>query len=311
MGGFAGLCLGLLYSLQNKLIYVPVLPGLPRDYVVFPPTYGLDYEDIWITAADGVALNAWLMWPQHWAPARLYERPVLVFFQENAGNMSFRLPFLKALSRALDCSTFILGYRGYGRSQGRPSEQGIMLDAKAAMEHLLSRSDIDPSKIVLMGRSLGGAVAIYAATQYRDKIRGLIVENTFTSLEDVAPHTMPFLSPLLGPGRPCNWLLRNKWYSDRRVKELKSLPILFLSSLSDEMLHPGQMEALYLTHGRAPWHFEPFQGARHMDCYETHGDQYWPIVEEFVDRLFHEKLNGDARESKLTHLTHGRTLRHM
>lgn len=137
-----------------------------------------------------------------------------------------------------------------------------------------------------MGRSLGGAVAIYAATQYKSHICGLIVENTFSNLEEAAPHAMPMLRPLIGPGRPCNWLLRNKWYSNQRLKELKDLPILFLSSLADEMLHPSQMHSLYLTHGQSPWQFIPFEGAGHMDCYETHAPHYWPALRDFVDLLF-------------------------
>lgn len=228
------------------------------------------------------------MWPQHWTPSQKLNRPVFVFFQENAGNMAYRLPFLKSLIRALDCSAFILSYRGYGNSEGTPSEAGIQRDAETAMNHLLSRADIDPSKIIVMGRSLGGAVAIYTATKYKDSIRGMLIENTFSSLEDAAPHALPILRPLVGPGKPCNFLLRNKWYNDRRVRQLQDMPIMFLSSLADEMLHPGQMKALYLSYGRPPWRFVPFEGARHMDCYETHAASYWSAVQEFVASLFPE-----------------------
>lgn len=290
------MALGVLFALQEKLIYVPALPGLPRSYPFYPDAFGLQYEDIWIHAADGVRLNAWLLWPSHWGPTRRPAHPVIVFFQENAGNMALRLPFLKALVRVLDCSAFILSYRGYGLSDGKPFERGLQLDADAAMAYLAGRSDIGGKQIVLMGRSLGGAVAIYAATQHKKDIRGLIVENTFTSLEDTVPNHMPFLRPLIGPGKPCNWLLRNKWPSDQRIKGLTDLPVLFLSSLADEMLHPGQMQALYLTHAAPPWSFVPFEGARHMDCYETHAPLYWPAVQEFIDRLFpeHNPDSGDG-----------------
>lgn len=264
VGGLAGLAVGALYLLQEKIIYVPVVPGLPRDLPFQPDVFGLDYDDIWMTTPDGVRLNAWLMWPNHWTPADRKRRPVLIFFHENAGNMAYRLPFLKSLVRVLDCSAFILSYRGYGRSEGHPTEAGIQLDADTAIAHLLSRSDIDPERLVLMGRSLGGAVAIYAATRFKANIRGLIIENTFTNMEDTAAHTMAFLRPIIGPGRPCNWLLRNKWPNDKRIQELKNMPILFLSSLADEMLHPGQMLSLYLSHASAPWSFVPFEGGRQV-----------------------------------------------
>lgn len=129
------------------------------------------------------------------------------------------------------------------------------------------------------------AVAIYAATQYKDRVVGLIIENTFTNLEDAAPGALPFLRLLIGPGRPCNFLVRNKWYSNQRVAELRDVPVLFLSSLSDEMLQPQQMVELFRVHGRAPWVFVPFEGARHMDAYETHGPQYWPALQTFFRSL--------------------------
>jgi abhydrolase domain-containing protein 13 len=288
VGGLAGVALGLLYFFQEKILYVPSIPGLPRDYPYYPDAFGLEYEDIWMTAPDNVKLNAWLMWPSHWKAEDRKRRPVLIFFQENAGNMAYRLPFLKSLIRVLDCSAFILSYRGYGRSEGSPTEMGLQMDADTAIAHVLQREDIDAKNIVLMGRSLGGAVAIYAGTRHKSKIRGIIIENTFTSIEETVPNMMGFLRPLIGPGKPCNWLVRNKWYSNKRIENLKDVPMLFLSSLADEMLHPGQMLTLYLSHAAPPWSFVPFEGARHMDCFETHAPLYWPAVQEFMGRLFPE-----------------------
>lgn len=92
-----------------------------------------------------------------------------------AGNMALRLHFIKYMTQILDCSVFILSYRGYGLSGGVPSERGLQLDAEAAIEALLSRNDVDPNKIVVFGRSLGGAVAIYTASKHKEKIKGLIV----------------------------------------------------------------------------------------------------------------------------------------
>ncbi len=95
---------------------------MPSDYPYFPEDFNMHYEDLWIKAKDGTRLNAWLMWPRQWGeelPAkRLASRPLVMFFQENAGNMAFRLPNLKQLTRFLDCSVFILSYRGsvVGRS---------------------------------------------------------------------------------------------------------------------------------------------------------------------------------------------------
>lgn len=127
------------------------------------------------------------------------------------------------------------------------------------------------------------------------------VENTFTNLEDVAGYAIPFLKFLVGSGRPCNWLLRNKWFSNQRLFELTSLPILFLSSLEDEVLPAVHMQMLYAIHGNKPWSFVPFEGARHMDCYESHAPMYWQAVAEYLDRLFSDldELNSRSH-SKLT-----------
>jgi hypothetical protein len=88
VGGLAGAALGLLYFLQEKVIYVPVLPGIPRDYPYYPDEFGLKYEDVWFSAADNTRLHAWLIWPSHWAPEQRRERPVIVFFQENGESTS-------------------------------------------------------------------------------------------------------------------------------------------------------------------------------------------------------------------------------
>ena len=93
-----------------------------------------------------------------------------------------RLPFLKPLTRQLDCQAFILSYRGYGASAGSPSELGLQLDACCAVEHVLRRPDLDPTRVLLFGRSLGGAVAAYAAGRYRAHVAGLVLENTFTGV---------------------------------------------------------------------------------------------------------------------------------
>lgn len=285
LGGIATFTLGLLYALQEKIIYVPVIPGVPRKYVASPVDYGMDYEDVWIKVKDGTKLHAWLMWRKGLDMGQVRELPLVIFFQENAGNMSMRLHFLRAAVYILNCKVFILSYRGYGESTGSPSEMGLQKDAHAAMRYLVQRSDYAPQKTVVMGRSLGGAVAIYTATHYKNDIRGLVVENTFTSIMDMAPQIFPPLRFLIGTGKPCNWLIRNKWDNLTRIQSLIDMPILFLVSLEDEIIHPDQMLKLFQMHGKDPWSFHEFEDAAHMDCYHTHGHLYWPTVKSFIDSL--------------------------
>ena len=208
--------------------------------------------------------------------------------------MAYRLHFLAAAARALDCSVFILSYRGYGASGGRPSEAGLQLDAAAALDALLARPEVAPGRLVLMGRSLGGAVAAYAATQYRGRFAALVLENTFTSIAAAAPGQLPFLRAVLGPGRPGNFLLRNKWATDARVAELADVPVLFLSSSADTMLAPAMMRELFAVHGRAPWEWALLKGGGHLDAYHTHAGAYWPALRGFVERATADG-GGEAR----------------
>lgn len=285
VGGLMGAALGLLYFFQEKIIYVPRLPGIPNEYPYLPDAFGLSYEDVEIIAADGVRLHAWLMWAPHLDEAARRARPTVIFFQENAGNMAFRLHFMNALARNLNVSAFIFSYRGYGQSEGTPSEQGLQLDAEAAVEHVLRRTDIDPTQVVLFGRSLGGAVAAYAASRLQRHVSGLVLENTFTCIVDLVPHTLPFLRPLVGPGRPFNFLVRNHWDSRSRLARLTDLPTLFMSATQDEMLPPQQMQELYELHPEEPWRIVYFDDGRHLDAYDSHAAQYWPALRLFLSTL--------------------------
>jgi pimeloyl-ACP methyl ester carboxylesterase len=136
--------------------------------------------------------------------------------------MGFRLPNLYEMYNRLKCNIFAVHYRGYGASEGEPSEQGLQLDAEAVFEYVSNMKEVDSDLIILFGRSLGGAVAIYLASKYPNEIAGTIVENTFTCISDMVDRLFPFLKPLK------KYLLRIDWPSHKRVP-LISHPILFLA----------------------------------------------------------------------------------
>uniref|UniRef100_A0A1D2A9I7 Serine aminopeptidase S33 domain-containing protein n=1 Tax=Auxenochlorella protothecoides TaxID=3075 RepID=A0A1D2A9I7_AUXPR len=308
----AGVTLALLAALvyfQEKLIYVPRLPGMPAAYQFFPAEFGLEHEDVWLSVPDGVRLHAWFMWLKGLTPEQRRRRPTVVFFQENAGNMSYRLHFLGPLADLLQVNVFILGYRGYGESGGAPSQRGFQMDAEVALQHVAARADVDPAKLVVFGRSIGGAVALHAAAATTVKIAGLIIENTFTSLEDIVPLKIPFLGFLIGPNRCANWLLRSRWDNVSAAKHLTGTPILFLSSLRDEMLPPSQMQRLYALHGRTPWRMLTFPQATHMDAYIVARREYWPALQAFFYDLFagqaDNRPRGDAPGTQTGSSGHG------
>lgn len=152
----------------------------------------LRFEDIWFNAQDGTRLHGW------YCPCEK-ARAVVLFLHGNAGNLSHRANRIAASQNDLRVTTFIFDYRGYGRSEGQPTVDGVLQDARAARKTLATRAEIDESQIVLLGESLGGAVAVSLAS---DKgARGLVLESTFSSLTDVAAYHYPQLAWLVPPGK--------------------------------------------------------------------------------------------------------------
>ena len=153
---------------------------------------GLDYQDVYFPSEDGTRIHGW------YCP-RENARAVLLYFHGNAGNLSHRARLLHHFQRQLRVAVLIFDYRGYGRSEGVPTVDGVLDDGRAARTFLSQHAGVGQSAIVLMGRSLGGAVAVQLAAESRP--RGLILESTFSSLKDVASHHYPRLASLVPPDK--------------------------------------------------------------------------------------------------------------
>jgi fermentation-respiration switch protein FrsA (DUF1100 family) len=149
---------------------------------------GLSFEDVWFKAEDGTRLHGW------YCPCDK-PRAVLLFAHGNAGNVSQRSGRMQYFQRQLRVTALIFDYRGYGRSEGVPTVEGTLQDARAARILLARLAGTPESQIVLMGRSLGGAVAVQLAAGA--PARGLILESTFSSFKDVAAHHYPRLAWLV------------------------------------------------------------------------------------------------------------------
>lgn len=212
----------LAWLLQHRLLYQPGTPG--RDWAATPSQVGLAFEHVRLPAEDGVRLSAW------WVPARR-ARGVLLFFHGNAGNISHRLESIGLFHR-LDLSVLIVDYRGYGRSDGQPSEAGTFRDAAAAWTHLVDTREIPPDRIVIFGRSLGAAVAAHLARTVSPA--ALILESGFTSAPDAAASAYPFL--------PARWLTRFSYHTRDYVSGVRC-PVLVMHSRNDEIIP--------FAHGRA------------------------------------------------------------
>jgi fermentation-respiration switch protein FrsA (DUF1100 family) len=201
---------------------------LPAHDVPPPAAVGLAAETVAIRAADGVELGAWLV-----APVEPSTGFTIVVFNGNAGHRAYRADLATALARR-GVRILLFDYRGYGGNAGRPSEDGLALDARAAADYLLTRRDVDPARIVYFGESLGGAVAARLAVDRPP--HALILRSPFASLADVARHHYPFL--------PVRWLLKEKHDTAAFVARVTS-PTLVISGDDDRIVPVEHTRAVF------------------------------------------------------------------
>lgn len=147
-----------------------------RGEALTPRTQGIAYEDVWIQSVDGVRIHGWFL------PAKGRASGTVMFLHGNAKNISSYLENVQWLP-SYGFNVFMLEYRGFGHSHGKPTLPGVLADVDAGFSELLSRRDVDRQRIVLYGQSLGGALAVYyvAHTAYRPYVRALVVESAFSS----------------------------------------------------------------------------------------------------------------------------------
>ncbi len=249
----------ILYLAQDRLIFQPT-----RTLASVPSAIGLEYEDVSLQTPDGQRLHAWFV------PAEDADGVVL-FLHGNAGNISHRLASLEIFNR-LGLSTLIIDYRGYGDSQGEPSEQGTYSDAETAWNHLTLDRGIDAGNIIIFGRSLGGAIAAWLGA--RVEPAGVILESVFVSLESLAKQYYPYM--------PIDLLLRSR-YPTREYMAAISAPTLLIHSRDDELIpfhHARQLQQA----GNERVELRAIQGG-HDDGFVLSGDEYIDIIRQFKERV--------------------------
>ena len=226
---------GLLYLQQPSMIFFPL-----GTLDATPANWGLEYETVNFTASDGVALHGWYV-PRDGASR------VVLFLHGNAGNISHRGESVR-IFHDLGLSVLIFDYRGYGLSEGRPTESGLYLDADAAWEFLVDERGVEARDIVIFGRSLGGVVASRLASVVEPG--GVIVESAFTSARDVARAVFPLLARIT--------VLRYE-FPAARYPGRANAPVLVLHSRDDEIM-PFELGARLYEAASEPKSFFEMRG---------------------------------------------------
>lgn len=250
-----GVVLGL-YLLQNRLLYFPT-----REIFATPAQRGLRFEEIELVADDGVKLAGWFV-PSPSA------RGTVLFLHGNGGNISHTVEAVESFAR-LGMNVLSFDYRGYGRSQGKPSGDGIMRDAEAAWRHLRQERAIAASSIVIVGRSLGGGPAAALAAKYRPA--GLILESTYTSIPERAGELFPVF--------PTRWFVRTRFNTRASLAHVMC-PTMIVHSTEDETIpyhHSLRLfeaasepkELVTLSHG-------------HNECFALSGLVYTSALDRFI-----------------------------
>lgn len=291
--GIGTLALAGLYFKQDSLLYFPEIGNMPRNPdrnprgYRSPADYQLPYDEHQITCEDGVSLHAWLILREKNSPSSS-STPTIIFFHANAGNMGFRLPNAVHMLRKLEVNILMVEYRGYGRSDKvAPNESGLKLDGQAALRFVQSHPKIDPGNVFLFGRSLGGAVT-FATAQYAEEnssgkgtnsihpLKGIIVENTFTSIPDMVDHLMPLVAKFK------SLILAIKWNSMAIVPTL-TCPVLYFAGSSDEIVPHSQMLKLHqLTTRSVLNRLHVINRGTHNESWSQGGQMYWDAFDSFL-----------------------------
>lgn len=247
----------VLRPLLHSLLYFPA-----RELLQTPAHAGLEFTDAWIDTDDSERLHGW------WIPAPTRSLAHLLLLHGNAGNVGDRVLHAALLcSRGLD--VMLVDYRGYGRSSGRPSEEGTYRDARAARDVLMKQEGVDPRRVVYLGESLGGAVALKLAVEHPPA--GLVLQSTFTSVRDMARRHYPFIPPAAVP---------DAYPSLRLISDLRSAVLV---------LHGERDDIVPAEHGRALFDAAPepkqlcvIAGAGHNDLLAVAGERYANAIDDWA-----------------------------
>lgn len=264
-------------NLITFLMFISIIPISGCEFIInklafFPNTRDTlsveqlpsGVEEKFISTADRVKLQCYLIRHKH-------SNRILIYFHGNAGNITHRIPDLLSL-HGLGLNVLGVGYRGYGKSNGKPSEQGIYSDGDAAVKYARHELGFKESQIILLGRSIGSTVATHTA-QYR-KIAGLILVTPLTSGREFARSQ--------GFG-PLSFLAGDSFDNLSKIIHIQC-QLLIIHGTKDEVI-PLEMGKNLFQQARVKKHWVQIQGANHNNLSRFPDKKYWKAIKAFVDRL--------------------------
>lgn len=263
-----------LYTFQNLLIY-PASMNDGHGYCARPEEFGMpDSEDLYLDTDDGEVLHCYCL--KHDRKLSDYKNKTVLILSPNAGNIGHALPIVSMFYKNFGYNVFIYSYRGYGKSTGKPSEKGLRIDAQTIMKHISEDEQLLELSLVLYGRSLGGAVAIYILSLMSANVQGLILENTFLSIPKTVPHIFPFLKYF-------TIFVHQKWELEHLVPLIPSrIPVLLLSARKDEIVPPSHMDKIYELSQASDKTMFKYPNSQHNDTVVQ--PDYWERVHEFISK---------------------------
>ncbi|KAI9290134.1 Alpha/Beta hydrolase protein [Umbelopsis sp. AD052] len=270
----------MLYLYQSDLLYLPSHPEGSRTEVPKPSQYGMPYVEETLTTKDGVKIKSYIITLKDEHAAK--NAPTIIYHHANAGNMGHRLPIAQVFYEKFNANVVMLSYRGYGLSEGSPSDKGLRIDSQTMLDYVRAHPILGKTKIIAYGQSLGGAVAIDVVARNPDAFAGLMIENTFLSVPKMIPHVVPMLKNL-------TWLCHLNWPSENNIRQIVKTPILFLSGAKDELVPPSHMKGLYnASQTRATKVWKEFANGTHNDTCIQPG--YFSAIRDFLADIRDDQL---------------------
>lgn len=244
--------------IENHSMFFP-----SSEIEVIPKNVNLSFVDVYIKTKDNIQLNGWFIPSQN-------SKYTIIFFHGNAGNISHRIEKIELLYK-FGLNVFIIDYRGYGKSGGKPSEEGLYVDAEAAYDYLIKNFEINPENIILYGESLGCAVGVYLASER--KVKAMILEGGFSSVRDVARRYYPFIP---------SFMIFDRFDSLSKIKKI-DVPKLFIHSKNDEII-PFKFAVKLYDAALEPKEFTELTGG-HNTSFQDSAEKYTSSIVSFIKKI--------------------------